>query len=47
MKEIVCSVCGRTLESYDSFTIRFKPKETTVCSDCDVDLNVRQKDNEE
>lgn len=47
MKKTKCHVCGRQLESSDSFSIRFNPKEVVTCSDCDVDINVKQKGNEE
>ena len=32
-----CSVCGRHLDSYDSFSIKFKDgKEIIKCLDCDL-----------
>jgi RNase P subunit RPR2 len=47
MKKTKCHTCGRVLESSDSFSIRFKPREVVTCTDCDVDLYVPQKGKEE
>jgi RNase P subunit RPR2 len=47
MKKTRCHNCGRALESSDSFSIRFNPKEVVTCSDCDIDLHVPQKKTEE
>jgi transcription elongation factor Elf1 len=39
-----CSVCGKHLESSDSYSIVFGAKEDFVtCTDCDLDFNNRAK----
>jgi hypothetical protein len=47
-----CSICGKKLDSYDTYSIKFSRNkkdeiiETVVCVDCDVDRTVKQKEDE-
>lgn len=41
-----CICCGKHLDSSDSYSAR-PPHYKPICNDCDVDLHVPQKENEE